>query len=81
MKISKIMTTVINLSDIDFSFFEKLKKQFGDKEVSITIKEGTDSKTSQKGIFDELEELQKKYPPFIVAKDINLSDLANEVNL
>jgi hypothetical protein len=55
--------------------------KFGDKEVSITINEGNESRTSQKGIFDELEELQKKYPPFIVAKDINLSDLANEVNL
>jgi len=75
------MTTVINLSDINFSFFEKLKKQFGDKDVSITIDEGNESRTSQKGIFDELEELQKKYPPFIVSKDINLSDLANEVNL
>ncbi|CAN1526097.1 hypothetical protein MCERE19_01224 [Spirosomataceae bacterium] len=75
------MTTVINLRDIDFSFFEKLKMKFGDKEVSITINEGNESRTSQKGIFDELEELQKKYPPFIVAKDINLSDLANEVNL
>jgi hypothetical protein len=75
------MTTVINLRDIDFSFFEKLKMKFGDKEVSITINEGNESRTSQKGFFDELEELQKKYPPFIVAKDINLSDLANEVNL
>jgi|GWRWMinimDraft_12_1066020.scaffolds.fasta_scaffold183226_1 hypothetical protein len=75
------MTTVINLRDIDFSFFEKLKRKFGDKEVSITINEGNETITSQKGIFDELEELQKKYPPFIVSKDINLSDLANEVNL
>jgi hypothetical protein len=75
------MTTVINLKDVDFSFFEKLKKQFGDREVRITIRESKESKTSQKGIFEELEELQKKYPPFVVSKEINLSDLANEVNL
>jgi len=75
------MTTVVNLKDVDFSFFEKLKKQFGDREVRITIRESKESKTSQKGIFEELEELQKKYPPFVVSKEINLSDLANEVNL
>jgi hypothetical protein len=75
------MTTVINLKDVDFSFFEKLKKHFGDREVRITIRESKESKTSQKGIFEELEELQKKYSPFVVSKEINLSDLANEVNL
>jgi hypothetical protein len=81
LQISVIMTTVINLRDIDFSFFEKLKKQFGDKEVKITFDEASDLPKNQKGIFDRLEEFQKKYPPFIVSKDINLSELANEVNL
>lgn len=74
------METVINFNEIDFSFFEKLKKQFGDKMVRITIEE-TPPKVSQKEIFKKLEALQKKYPPKIISKDINLSDLANEVNL
>lgn len=74
------MTTVINLKDIDFSFFEKLKKQFGDKEMRITIDEAP-AKVSQREIFKKMEDLQKKYPPKVISKDIDLSALANEVNL
>ena len=74
------MTTVINLKDIDFSFFEKLKKQFGDKELRITIDE-IPEKVNQKEIFKKLQALQKKYPPKVISKDIDLSALANEVNL
>ena len=74
------MTTVVNLKDVDFSFFEKLKKQFGDKDVRITIDEAPE-KVSQMEIFRKLEALQKKYPPKVISKDIDLSALANEVNL
>ncbi len=74
------METIIKFNDIDFSFFEKLKKQFGDKEVRITIDE-TPPKVSQMEIFKKLEALQKKYPPKVISKDIDLSALANEVNL
>lgn len=74
------MTTVINLKDIDLSFFEKLKKQYGDKEVRITINE-TPPKVKQMEIFKKMEALNKKYPPKNISKDIDLSALANEVNL
>lgn len=73
--------TVINLKDIDFSFFEKLKTKYSGKNINVIFDEAPIEPINQKEIFKELLALQKKYPPFIVSKDINLSDLANEVNL
>jgi hypothetical protein len=73
------MTTVINLSDIDFSFFEKLKKQFGDKDVRITIDEAPE-KVSQMEIFRKLEALQKKYPPKKIDPSIDIRALIDETH-
>jgi hypothetical protein len=74
------MEKIINFSELDSGFFEGLKKEFGNQKVKISI-EPVDKKLNQRQIWDKLEAVRKKYPPFIVSKDINLSELANEVNL
>ena len=75
------MQTIIRLNEVDFSFFEKLKKDFADKEVSLTITEIVKDEYNPKAALKRMQALQKKYPPKVISKDINLSELANEVNL
>jgi hypothetical protein len=70
----------LNTSEIDLNFFEAFKKLWSNKEVIITVQE-ENSIVDQKTIWTQMEAVRKKYPPFIVAKNINLSELANEVNL
>ena len=82
LKFKKMQTIIkFNVNDVDFSFFEKLKEQYANKEASLIINEISKTKVSQKEIWEEMEEVRKKYPPFIVSPDIDLSELANEVNL
>ncbi len=70
----------LNANEIDISFIEKLKELFKNKEVSIKIEEIV-PQNHKKEIFKKLEELNKKYPPMIISPNINLSELANDVNL
>ena len=70
----------LNANEIDLNFFEALKKLWSNKKVTITI-EVDNEEIDQKELWQHMEATRKKYPLFKVSKDINLSDLANEVNL
>jgi hypothetical protein len=74
------MQTIINFNDIDQGFLDNMKNDFAGKKVKISI-ELIEKPVNQKEIFKKMEALQKKYPPRIISKDIDLSALANEVNL
>lgn len=69
----------LNANEIDNDFLEAFKKLFKNKTVKITVEE--ESTPNQKELWKRLEALQKKYPPKVISKDIDLSALANEVNL
>lgn len=66
--------------EINSEFIEQVKKLFHNRPVKITVEIDYEPK-SQKEIWRRLELLQKKYPPKVISKDIDLSALANEVNL
>jgi|GEM_PF-800223 len=73
----------LNANEIDYNFFETVKKLFKNKTVTITVQESVEDKTfsTQQEHWIRLEALHKKYPPKVISKDIDLSALANEVNL
>jgi hypothetical protein len=70
----------LNINEIDIVFIEKLKSLFHNKEVSIKIEEIPQPNVHY-NMYEESEKLQKKYPPKKISPDIDLSALANEVNL
>jgi len=70
----------IKTSEIDESFFESIKKHF-EKDEPLTITVKSERRESQYQMFLKSEELQRKYPPAQIDHDIDLSVLANEVNL
>lgn len=70
----------VKAGEIDLSLLESIKKAFKEDEP-LTITVQADSREDQYQMFLKSEELQKKYPPMIVDPAIDLSALANEVNL
>lgn len=70
----------LNANEIDYSFFEAFQKLFQNKEISIKIEEVVQPNLHF-DMYKESEKLQKKYPPKKISPDIDLSALANEVNL
>ena len=70
----------MHVNEIDFSFFEAFKKLYKNKEICISISE-VPNHISQIEMFKASEKLQKKYPPKKIDPSIDLSALANEVNL
>ena len=70
----------IKAGEIDQSLLESIKNAFKENEtLTITVK--SERQESQYQMFLKSEELQKKYPPLEVDSAIDLSALANEVNL
>lgn len=75
------METVINSSEIDVSFIEKIKQLYLNKKVKITIEEVKSfEEMTGKEQWKEIQEMRKKHPPFHISKDIDISRLANQVN-
>jgi hypothetical protein len=70
----------ININELDMNFIENLKKLFKNKELSIVV-EDKRPKISQYEMYKKSEALNKKYPPKKVSKHINISEIANDVNL
>lgn len=68
----------LNANEIDNDFLEAFRKLFKNKAVKITVEE--EFTPNQKELWKGLERVRKKYPPMIISPDINLSELANEVN-
>ncbi len=78
----QIMQTTyrVKAGEIDLSLLNSIKSAFKeDQSLTITVK--ADSREDQYHMFLKSEELQKKYPPMVVDPTIDLSALANEVNL
>jgi hypothetical protein len=69
----------LNANEIDYSFFEAFQKLFKNKEVSIKI-EVINPPVNQYEIFKKLEALNKKYPPKVISKDIDINALIKQVN-
>jgi hypothetical protein len=69
----------LNANEIDSSFIEKLKELFKNKEVRINIEE-VEPPINQYEIFKKLEALNKKYPPKVISKDIDINALIKQVN-
>lgn len=70
----------IKAGEISYHLLEAIKKNFNENE-SLTITVKSDRQTDQYQMFLKSEELQRKYPPLLVDPTIDLSALANEVNL
>lgn len=66
------MQTVISLIDI-----ENIKEIFTFKSEQLCFSE---SANPHEKALKRMQALQKKYPPKVIPKDINLSDLINEMN-
>lgn len=75
-------TFELNANEIDMELFEAIKKVFKNKPIKIIVTESVDNKNrlSPKEALERMQALQKKYPPKVISKDIDLSSLANEVN-
>lgn len=76
------LTYKLPVESLNHTFLDVVKKQFAGKEVNITIEaitEGADP--DQKQLFIEIESLRKKLVNFKPDPKLDLSSLANEVNL
>ena len=75
-------TFELNANEIDNDFFEVIKKTFKNKKVKIIVEETSAEAATltPKEQWQRMVDLQKKYPPKVISKDIDLSALANEVN-
>jgi hypothetical protein len=76
-------TFQINTENLNADFIESVKAQFGKRDVKIVIEEvePTEQPVSQKEVFKKMEELRKKLSHIKVDPNLDLSALANEVNL
>jgi hypothetical protein len=73
-------TFKISPANLNAHFIESVKSIFGNKELKIVI-EDIQPMRNQKEQFLKTEKLRKRLKSIKVAGDINLSDMANEVNL
>ncbi|MCF2497983.1 hypothetical protein [Dyadobacter chenhuakuii] len=72
----------LRASEIDLNLLKSIKKMFqANDPVTLTVQLETPTVQNQQELFLKSESLQKKHPPIRVNSDIDLSSLANEVNL
>ncbi len=76
------METIINTNEIDNSFIEEIKNLYFNKKVKITVEEVRSfDEMNGKERLERIKKLRKKHPPFYVPEGIDISDLANQVNI
>ncbi|WP_373511190.1 hypothetical protein [Persicitalea sp.] len=75
------LTYKITADTLDDVFLEAIKSQFAGKEVNITIEEAESAVVDPIDQFHKMEKLRKKLKRIKVDSSINLSALANELNL
>ncbi|MEO6684381.1 MAG: hypothetical protein ABIN24_00385 [Dyadobacter sp.] len=76
------ITYTLPADSLNENFLEQVKDNFAGKKVSIIIKDVTDPPSAdQSELFKRMETLRKKMAYVKVAQDLDLSSLANEVNL
>lgn len=67
---------------LDNEFLEKIKAVFEGKQINITIEDtSSDVEGSQIILFGKMEDLRKKMEKVKVNPEIDLSAIANEINL
>lgn len=71
------MQTITNPKGINSRFFERLIGSQDKKDVWVPFRE---NKPDPKEALQRMQALQKKYPPKVIEKEINLSELINELN-
>ena len=72
----------IKVGEMDISFLEKIKAVFGvDENVTILVKNEEEPKSNQQEMFRQMEKIRKKYAHIKIDPNLDLSALANEVNL
>lgn len=75
-------TFQINTGNLNAGFIDSVKALFGNREVKIVIEDVEKTEpVSQKETFRKMEELRKKLSSVKVDPNLDLSALANEVNL
>lgn len=76
------METVINSNEIDNNFIEKIKNLYLNKKVKITVEEVKSfDEMSGKEQLKRIKKMRARHLPFHVSEDIDISELANQVNL
>lgn len=71
----------LNASNLTPGFFERVKKLFGDKEIKVVIEEVNLGAVSQQDFHQSLMELRELFKDVKVDPNIDISKLADEVNL
>jgi hypothetical protein len=76
------VTYTLPVDSINEDFLESIKTRFAGKDVKISIEEiRTNQTENQMETFQRMEKLRKKLSTIKVDPDLDLSALANEVNL
>lgn len=76
------METVINSNEIDINFIERIKSLYLNKKVKITVEEVKDfDEMSGKDQLKRIKKMRERHPPFYIPENIDISELANQVNL
>jgi hypothetical protein len=76
------LTYKIPADSLNSGFLDIIKANFAGKEVSITIEDlPNDQPVNQKDLYKKSLDLLERFKDMKVDPNLNLSDLANEVNL
>ena len=76
------LTYRIPADSLNSGFLDAIKAKFAGKEVSITVEDVPDEKpVNQKELYKKSLVLLDRFKDMKVDPNLNLSDLANEVNL
>ncbi|GAB3896258.1 hypothetical protein GCM10028803_13650 [Larkinella knui] len=76
------MTHRASADSLNSGFLEAIKERFGAKEVEIIVKDVEDNKVvNQMETFHKLEKLRRKLKSVKIDPALDLSALANDVNL
>ncbi|MGM9509389.1 hypothetical protein ACS5NO_16750 [Larkinella sp. GY13] len=76
------LTYKLPVDSLNSGFLEAIKTQFAGKEVNITVEDSNDATpASQMDAFYKMEKLRKKLKKVKVDPSMDLSALANEVNV
>lgn len=71
----------LNASNLTPGFLDKVKKLFGDKDIKVVIEDVKPGAISQQDLHQSLMELRELFKDVKVDPSIDISKLADEVNL
>ncbi|MET7258612.1 hypothetical protein [Dyadobacter fermentans] len=74
-------TFQLNASNLTPGFLDTLRKLFGDKEIKVVVEDVKPNDTPQQDLYRSLMALREEFKDFKVDPSIDISKLADEVNL